>query len=119
MDTFDHTFKLMLKEKKPVSIKDAMDKAREMDKHVAPTGKEDLLNLASTSCSSHIRKEDKASRSMNVDPSPNPMQVIMSSMAHMMKQQMAMMQIMQDQINKPREYSRPSFKYQNQKLKNS
>lgn len=73
MDAFDTTFSFMLKEKKPVLLKDAMDKACEMEKHVSSSSKADLLSLASTSRSSHTRKDDKASGSMNVDPSPDPM----------------------------------------------
>ena len=85
MDAFDTTFSFMLKEKKLVSLKDAIDKAHEMERHVSLFGKVDLLSPASVSRSSHTRKDDKASGSMNVDPSPDPMQSLMPSMAHMMK----------------------------------
>ena len=73
MDAFDTTFNFMLKEKLIVSLKDAMDKARDMEKHVSSSSKVDLLNPSTTSCSFHTKKDDKASGFMNVDPSLDPM----------------------------------------------
>ena len=99
----------MLKEKKLASLNNAMDKAPEMEKHVSSIGKTNLLCSTSTSHSSHTWKNDKSSRSMNVDSSLDPMQTLISSMMQMMKQQTTMMQMMQDQMSRPREYSWPSY----------
>ena len=78
MDAFDRAFSFMLKEKLPVSLKHAMDKACDMEKHVSSSGKVDLLNAVSTSRSSHTKNDDKASRSMNVDPSLDPTQSLLT-----------------------------------------
>lgn len=86
MDAFDATFSFMLKEKKPTSLKQTMDKAHEMEKHVPSTGKTNLLGSSSSYHSSHTCREDKSLGSMNVDPSPDPMQTLISSMTQMMKQ---------------------------------
>lgn len=86
-----------------------MEMDRYMQRHVTSTSRFDLLMPSTSSRSSQTRKDDKSSGSINVDPSPNPMQMLLSSMTQMMKQQTTMMQMMQEGMNKPKEYPRPSY----------
>lgn len=86
-----------------------MDMARDMEKHVSSTSWADLLGPSTSSCSSKTKREDKSSRSMNVDMSPNSMEICISLMQQFMKQQTIMMQMMQEKFRNLKEYPTSSY----------
>ena len=83
-----------------------------MEKHVSSIGKTDLIGLSSSSLSSQLKREDKASGSMSVDPSQYSMESLISTMKQMMKQETMMMHMLQKRKNRPKEYPKPSYDQQ-------
>ena len=81
----------------------------DMQRHVSSSGQAEVLLPSTSSHSSQPKRDDEASGSMKVDPSPDPMQTILASMTKLMKQNSTMLQMMQEDRSHPREYPKPSY----------